>query len=116
MPSAYQRAIEHASAALAGAILDPSRGAAAFDALIAALCVFVGDPRAKAFPVEAVARVQRDVLVHFGDGHSGRVRRKVEQQFGIEVAEVVERLIVENVAEMLRLATAALDASDGEGR
>jgi hypothetical protein len=116
MPSAYQRAIEHASAALAGAILDPSRGAAAFDALIAALCVFVGDPRAKAFPVEAVARVQRDVLVHFGDGHSGRVRRKVEQQFGIEVAEVVERLIVENVAEMLRLATEALDASDGEGR
>jgi hypothetical protein len=29
---------------------------------------------------------------------------------------VVERLIVENVAEMLRLATEALDASDGEGR
>jgi hypothetical protein len=102
MPSAYKTAVERASAAMAGAILDPSRGAAACDALMAALRVFVGDDAATAFPPAAVERVQRDVLVHFGDGHSARVRREVEQRFGTEVAEVVERLIVENIAEAIR--------------
>jgi hypothetical protein len=99
--STYETAVERAAVALAHSIFDPSRGEAGAEALIAALRAYVGDKNATAFPVEAFERVQRDILICFGDRFGERLRRKIERRFGTEVAEVVDRLIMEAIAEGL---------------
>jgi hypothetical protein len=102
--NAYQIAIERAVLEMARSISDPSRGEeAGAEAFLAAVRAYVGDPSATAFSVGAVERVRRDVIIAFGDGFSGRIRCKVEQRLGTEVAEVAERIIVDDVAELLRM-------------
>jgi hypothetical protein len=104
MPSSYKAAIERAVLELARSISDPNRGeAVGAEAFLAAVCAYVGDPGATAFPVGAVERVRRDIIIAFGDGFSGRIRHKVEQQLGGEAAEVAERIIVDDVAALLRM-------------
>jgi hypothetical protein len=103
MPSArYKAAVERAAAALAHSILDPSGDEASGDALVAALRVFVGNEAATAFPPEAVERVQRDVLVAFGDRFSGRLRRDIDRQVGADAAEAADHLVTDGIAELLR--------------
>jgi hypothetical protein len=124
MSDEYRTAVERAAAALAGSILDSSRGVSG-DALVAALRAFVGDEGATAFPPAAVERVQRDIIVYFGDTFSARVRRDidvdqtvapnrpgrcsptVESSNGLDKgsAEVVDWLIMEGIAEALRTIT-----------
>lgn len=104
MPSAYKTAVERAAAALAVSVVDPSGGEAASDALIAALRVFVGDDAAAAFPSAAIERVQRDVLVCFGDTFGEQLRGDVERNFGTDAAEVLDREIVKGIAAMIRRA------------
>jgi hypothetical protein len=101
MPS-YRAAVERAAAELVRSIDDPSRGEVGPEAFFAALRVFVGDDAATAFPSVAVERVRRDVLISYGDQFTERLRRKIERRFGTHVAEVADRLIVEDVAEMIR--------------
>jgi hypothetical protein len=110
MPSAYETAVERAAAAMASAIFDPSRSEAGAAAVVAALRAYVDDKNATAFPVEAFERVQRDILICFGDRFGERLRRKIERRFGTEVAEVVDHLIMEAVAEAIR----RIPTTDGE--
>jgi hypothetical protein len=99
----YKAAVQRAAAELALSISDPSRDErAGSEAFTAALYAFVGDPDATAFPVEALERVRRDVLIAFGDKFSERICRRVEQQLGTEAAEVADRMIVEDIAELIR--------------
>jgi hypothetical protein len=98
----YEEAVRRASAAFAAGMLDKSKMPAAVEATLDAMRVFIGDMDAREIPVDVADQVRRDVMLHFGDNLSAKLRPAIEKDLGTRTAEIVDDHVVRIIADAIQ--------------
>jgi hypothetical protein len=97
----YKQAVEHASAAFAAGLLDPAKMPEAVAATIDAMRVLQGEPTAQLIRVDVADQVRRDVMLHFAEGLTARLRPAIEADLGTEAAELVDHHVTRVIADAI---------------
>jgi hypothetical protein len=104
----YDEAVKRASALFAASLLDPAKTPEATAATVRAMLVLAGgDMTAKTIPIAVADQVKRDVMLHFADGLTAKLRPAIERDLGAELAERVDDEVVRVIADAIIRPTGA---------